>query len=81
MCIRDRLQPDAGKIIIGETVRIGYFSQELEEMDPDQRIIDYVRAIGEVIDTPDGQAVSYTHLDVYKRQTLTGCGRRPTVST
>lgn len=50
-----QLQPDAGKIIIGETVRIGYFSQELEEMDPDQRIIDYVRAIGEVIDTPDGQ--------------------------
>ncbi|WP_278839588.1 ABC-F family ATP-binding cassette domain-containing protein [Holdemania filiformis] len=50
-----QLQPDAGKIIIGETVRIGYFSQDLEEMDPDQRIIDYVRAIGEVIDTPDGQ--------------------------
>lgn len=50
-----QLQPDAGKIIIGETVRIGYFSQELEEIDPDQRIIDYVRAIGEVIDTPDGQ--------------------------
>ena len=50
-----QLQPDAGKIIVGETVRIGYFSQELEEMDPDQRIIDYVRAIGEVIDTPDGQ--------------------------
>lgn len=50
-----QLQPDAGKIIIGETVRLGYFSQELEEMDPDQRIIDYVRAIGEVIDTPDGQ--------------------------
>lgn len=50
-----QLQPDDGKIIIGETVRIGYFSQELEEMDPDQRIIDYVRAIGEVIDTPDGQ--------------------------
>ena len=37
-----QLQPDAGKIIIGETVRIGYFSQ----------------------------AVSYTHLDVYKRQLL-----------
>lgn len=50
-----QLQPDAGKIIVGETVRIGYFSQELEEMDPDQRIIDYVRSIGEVIDTPDGQ--------------------------
>lgn len=47
-----QLQPDAGKIIVGETVRIGYFSQELEEMDPDQRIIDYVRSIGEVIDTP-----------------------------
>lgn len=50
-----QLQPDTGKIIVGETVRIGYFSQELEEMDPDQRIIDYVRAMGEVIDTPDGQ--------------------------
>lgn len=48
------MQPDAGDIEIGETVRIGYFSQELEEMDPNQRIIDYVRQIGEVIETEDG---------------------------
>ena len=53
-----QLQPDAGEIVIGETVRIGYFSQELEEMDPDQRIIDYVRSIGEVIETPDGEVTA-----------------------
>ncbi|MFQ8581865.1 MAG: ATP-binding cassette domain-containing protein [Holdemania massiliensis] len=53
-----QLQPDAGEIVIGETVRIGYFSQELEELDPDQRIIDYVRSIGEVIETPDGEVTA-----------------------
>lgn len=53
-----QLRPDAGEIVIGETVRIGYFSQELEEMDPDQRIIDYVRSIGEVIETPDGEVTA-----------------------
>ena len=48
------LQPDQGQINIGETVRLGYFSQELEEMDPDQKIIDYVRHFGEVFETSDG---------------------------
>ena len=43
------LEPDSGSISVGETVKIGYFSQENPPMDPQQRVIDYVRDIGERI--------------------------------
>ena len=48
------LEPDGGSISVGETVKIGYFSQENPPMDPQQRVIDYVRDIGERIETVDG---------------------------
>ena len=48
------LEPDSGSISVGETVKIGYFSQENPPMDPQQRVIDYVRDIGERIETVDG---------------------------
>jgi len=48
------LEPDSGSISVGETVKIGYFSQENPPMDPEQRVIDYVRDIGERIETVDG---------------------------
>lgn len=47
-------QPDSGSITIGETVRIGYFSQTVEEMNPEQRVIDYVKDIAEYIRTEKG---------------------------
>lgn len=46
--------PDSGTITIGQTVKIGYFSQESESMDPSLRVIDYVREGGEVIHTNEG---------------------------
>lgn len=49
-----RLAPDAGAVITGETVRIGYFCQENPTMDPDTRVIDYVKEIGNHIETPEG---------------------------
>ena len=49
------LEPDSGNIEIGETVRIGYFAQEEQEMDDRQRVIDYVKDIGEYIITRDGR--------------------------
>lgn len=52
--IAGRLEPDAGAIEWGETVKIGYFSQESEEMDLSMRVIDYVKEAGEFIETPDG---------------------------
>ena len=45
------LEPDEGDIEVGETVKIGYFAQEEVDMDPGQRVIDYVRDIAEYIPT------------------------------
>lgn len=46
--------PDAGVIEIGDTVKIGYYSQENEEMDLSLRVIDYIQAVAYQIATPDG---------------------------
>lgn len=46
--------PDSGEVIRGETVKIGYFSQESEELDPKQRVIDVIRDIAEDIHTKQG---------------------------
>ena len=48
-------EPDSGKIEIGETIRIGYFAQEEQHMDDNQRVIDYVKDIAEYITTTDGK--------------------------
>ena len=47
-------QPDSGNITIGETVRIGYFSQMVEDMDTSKRVIDYVKDVAEYIKTSKG---------------------------
>ena len=47
-------QPDHGEVIIGPTVKIGYFSQENEYLDPKQRVIDYIRDTAEYVKTEDG---------------------------
>lgn len=47
-------QPDAGTITIGETVKIGYFSQLVEDMNPNERVIDYVKNVAEYIRTTKG---------------------------
>ena len=48
------LAPDSGTVEIGETVKIGYFSQENEHMDKSQRIIDYVCDIAQNVRTEGG---------------------------
>ncbi|MCR5270807.1 MAG: ABC-F family ATP-binding cassette domain-containing protein [Prevotella sp.] len=48
-------QPDDGKIVIGETVRFGYFSQEGLKFDEQQKVIDVVRDIAEYIDLGSGK--------------------------
>ena len=52
--ITKNLQPDSGNVTIGQTVKIGYFSQENEALDLSMRVIDYVREWAEVIHTKDG---------------------------
>ena len=51
--ITGNVTPDSGIVTIGQTVKIGYFSQENEAMDESLRVIDYVREGGEVIHTKD----------------------------
>ena len=48
------LEPDSGYVEIGETIRMGYFSQEIEEMNTSQRVIDYIKDVAEYIPTKDG---------------------------
>ncbi len=48
------VQPDAGTVSIGETVKIGYFSQECEDMDHSLRAIDYIRNFALEVETPRG---------------------------
>lgn len=48
------VQPDAGSVEIGQTVKIGYFSQENEAMDESKKVIDYVKDVAEYIKTKDG---------------------------
>ena len=50
--------PESGYIEIGPTVKIGYFAQEVklgEDMDPNQRVIDYIRDVAEFVETEDGK--------------------------
>lgn len=47
--IAGTLLPDQGERVIGSTVKIGYFSQENEYLDPDKRVIDYIRDTAEYV--------------------------------
>lgn len=50
------LSPDEGEIIIGDTVKIGYFAQENAQMEENIRVIDYIKNTAEYIQTTRGQA-------------------------
>lgn len=52
--ISGELQPDSGSVEIGETVKIGYFSQENEHMDKSSRVIEYICDIAHNVRTEDG---------------------------
>ena len=53
--IAGEIAPDQGSVEVGETIRIGYFAQEEQEMDDRQRVIDYVKDIAEYINTREGR--------------------------
>lgn len=53
------LEPaDSGTVTIGETIKIGYFSQMVEDMNPEERVIDYVKNVAEYIRTSKGTATA-----------------------
>lgn len=61
--IAGRIEPISGRVIHGQTVKIGYYSQEIENspqsgiayMNPKSRVIDYIRDTAEYVKTRDGQ--------------------------
>ncbi|BDZ81733.1 ABC-F family ATP-binding cassette domain-containing protein [Claveliimonas bilis] len=57
------IRPDAGRREVGETVKVAYFSQELPEMDDSRRVIDYVKDIGEYIQTTEGRITASQMLE------------------
>lgn len=57
------VKPDHGEVIIGPTVKIGYFSQENEYLDPKQRVIDYIRDTAEYVQTEDGSVSASVMLE------------------
>lgn len=60
--IDGRIQPDSGTVNIGQTIKIGYYTQEIENneeagiayMDPEDRVIDYIKNTAEFVRTEEG---------------------------
>ena len=59
------LAPDSGTVEVGETVRFGYFRQEVPDMDGDIRVIDYVKEIGNNIETAEGMLTASQLLEQF----------------
>ena len=56
--IAGRLQPDTGRVTIGQTVKIGYFSQHSEFPDEDERVLEYIKDAGNYVLAADGTYIS-----------------------
>ena len=56
-------EPDTGQVILGDTIRLGYFAQENEDMEDDTRVIDYIRDVAEVIETGRGTTTASQMLE------------------
>ena len=60
--IDGRIEPDSGSVNIGQTIKIGYYTQEIENnkeagiayMNPDDRVIDYIKNTAEFVRTEEG---------------------------
>ena len=67
------ISPDEGEVVVGQTVKIGYYSQEWENdpsagiayMDPQARVIDYIRDTAEYVRTKDGLVSASSMLDKF----------------
>ena len=60
--LNGEILPDSGHIEIGETVKIGCFSQDDSHMHPDMRAIDYVKEASDYIETADGTKISASQM-------------------
>lgn len=60
--LNGKVDPDSGYISIGETVKIGCFSQDDAHMHPDMRAIDYVKEASDYIETNDGSKITASQM-------------------
>ena len=60
-----QIQPDEGRIVIGDTVRFGYFSQEGLQFDENQKVIDVITAIADYVELGGGKKLSASQLLQY----------------
>ncbi|MED4460959.1 ABC-F family ATP-binding cassette domain-containing protein [Metabacillus fastidiosus] len=56
--IAGRIQPDTGSIEVGPTVKIGFYTQEHEDMDEDLRVVEYIKEVAEIVHTADGDVIT-----------------------
>lgn len=57
-----KISPDKGSVTMGETVRLAYFSQEIEEMNESLRAIEYIKETAEFVTTSDGNKISASQM-------------------
>jgi len=57
-----RITPDSGKIDVGITVKLAYYTQETESMNLNQRMINYIKDTAEVVHTTDGKSISASQM-------------------
>lgn len=57
-----KIEPDSGTVEIGDTVKIGYFSQETYHMDENSRVIDYIKEIAEFLPLANGDRISASEM-------------------
>jgi ATP-binding cassette subfamily F protein uup len=76
--IAGRVQPDSGRVEIGQTVVVGYFDQESQLPNEDQRVVDVVRDVAEHVFTGDGRTI--TAAQMLERFLFTGAMQHSSVS-
>lgn len=64
--ITNRVEPDTGEVEIGQTIHIGYFDQHsdklLDALNQEQRVIDYIKDVAEIVTTADGSQISASQM-------------------
>ena len=60
--LAQKQQLSSGKLAVGQTVRLGYYTQHVENMAADKRVISYLEAIGQNVENAEGESLSASQL-------------------